>query len=478
MEVKRMQELRGKILPLTLIISLVIIMLVSNLGQDFKNDIFSYNNTLAYSNNYIKYWNESKQYQQYVDTSSDYIVNLLKRYEIKPLLSGNYIQEWSANLPAFKTVSSLEVLSRYGRIIKRYEYGKDFFEDFKGLTKADEVWGKAGYIQNIDGNNIISLKKILLFTGYKNKNESEINYLDFQLKNSGVSAVISPAGSSYLKSESGLYDNNPYSLNDGLAKLIVTPFVFEELRDFTVKGYSIRVKSGASVKQTRLKNVYGVLHGRNNAYKPLIISVFYDGIYKTQDTEVNDFEKYSITPSILNDCIRALKLQRSLIPDRTIIFAFLSGYSQDKEGLRQLLDNKFSGEYIVMDGLGTGNKNMLSYNKSSKNFSISIESLLKKNDLEILSKSINMDTSPVIVNVTTINFEKNARRDYQTIQKSGKFLLSLVGDECYNLDFLSGNIRQVRMFKRFVRDYTPVISLITFILLILVIFKTPASKTN
>jgi hypothetical protein len=476
--VEGMQELKGKILPLTLIIFLVIIILVSNLGQDFKDDIFSYNNTLNYSNNYIKYWNESKQYQQYIDTSSDYIVNLLKRNEIQPLLSGKYIQEWSDNLPAFNTPSSLEVLSRYGRIIKRYEYGSDFFEDFKGITRADEVWGKAGYIQSIDDNNKNSLKKILLYTGYKIKSDSEIKYLDSQLKNSGVSAVISPAGSGYLKSDSGLYDNNFYSLNDGIAKLIVTPPVFEELRDFTVKGYNIRVKTGASVKQTRLKNVYGVLQGRNKAYKPLVIAVFYDGIYKTRDTEVNDFEKYSITPSILSDCIRTLKLQRSLVPDRTIIFAFLSGYSQDKEGLRLFMDNKFSGEYIVMDGLGTGNKNMLSYNKSSRNFSASIESLLKKNDLEILSKSINMDVSPVIVNVTTINFEKNARQDFQTIQKSGKFLLSLIGDECYNLDFLSGNIRELRMFKRFVRDYTPVISLITLVLLIFVIFKSPPPKTN
>jgi hypothetical protein len=131
-----------------------------------------------------------------------------------------------------------------------------------------------------------------------------------------------------------------------------------------------------------------------------------------------------------------------------------------------------------MDGLGTGTKNMLSYNKSSKNFSTSIENLLKKNDLEILSKSINMDTSPIMVNVTTINFDRNARQNFQTIQSSGKFLLSLVGDECYNLDFLSGNIRELRMIKRFVRDYTPLISFITFILLILVIFKRTTSKTN
>lgn len=472
-----MQELKGKIFPLTLIILLVVIMLFSNLGQDFKDDIFSYNNTLNYSNNYIKYWNESKQYQQYIDSSSDYIVNMLKRNEIKPLLSGNYIQEWYDNIPAFNASSSLEVLSRYGRIIKRYEYGSDFFEDFRGLTRADEVWGKAGYNQKLD-NNTDPLKKILLFTGYRNKTDSEINYLDTQLKNSGVSAVISPASSSYLKSESGLYDNSFYSQNDGLAKLIVSPSVFEELKDFTVKGYSIRVKSGAPVKRTRLKNVYGVLQGRNKSYKPLIITVFYDGIYKTQDTEANDFEKYSISPSILGDCIRTLHLQRSLMPDRTIIFAFLSGYSQNKEGLKLFMDNKFSGEYIVLDGLGTGTKNMLAYNKSSKYFSSSIESLLKKNDLEILSKSINMDTSPIIVNVTTINFEKNARQDFQTIQKSGKFLLSMIGDECYNLDFLSGNIRQIRMFKRFVRDYTPIISIITFALLIFVIFKDSVPKTN
>lgn len=473
----KMQDLKGKIFPLSILIFLVIIILLSNLGQDFKDDIFSYNNTLGTSNSLIKYWNQSAEYQDYIDSSSNYIAEILKNNNLKPLINNSYVYEWDTNLPSFNGNSTLEILSSYGRVIKKYEYGKDFFEDFKGIIKPGETWGKSGYLETLDFKSQ-KLPKILLFSGYNNKSLEGITAIDSNLLSLGVSFVISPAQSNYLKYDSGLFEGSFEKSKSGLSKLIVTPHIFEELKKFANKGYGMRIKSAGLIETNQLKNIYGILPGKNKNYKPLVIAAFYDGMYKTSDMNSNEFERYSITPSIIAGCIRALNLQRSLKPDRTIIFAFLSGYSQSKEGLKKLQEDNIIADYIIFDGLGTGDKNILVFNRSSKYFASTIENTLKKNNLEVLSKSVSTDKSNNIVFVTTINLEINNVPIYLSVNKSGRFLLSMIGDECYGLDFLSGNIREFRMFKKFIKENTLIISSLSFLFLLVIIFKKSSKKTN
>lgn len=465
-----MQDLKGKILPLTVLIFLVFIVLISNLGQDFKDDIFSYNNALNTSNSITRYWNNSKEYQEYINSSSNYIAGILGRNNLKPLFNDSYIQEWTTNLPSLHGKSTLEILSSYGRVIKKYTYGKDFFEDFKGIIQPGETWGKSGILETMD-YKIQKLPKILLFGGYKNKNLQEIKEIDANLLSLGVSYVISPAQSTNLKYNSGLLQDSFDKSDTGLSKLIVTPQIFEELKKFSSRGYSMRIKSSGLIEQTQLKNICGTLPGKNKAYKPLVIAAFYDGIYKTEDIDSKEFERYSITPSVVLDCIRAIKLQRSLKPDRTLIFAFLSGYNQNKDGLKIFLGNNTIADYMILDGLGTGDKNMLVFNRSSKYFASTIENTLKKNDLEVLSKSVSTDKSNNIVFINTVNLDINQVPIYSSVNKSGKFLLSMIGEECYGLDFLSGNIREFRMIKGFIKEHTLIISSLTFVFLLITIFK-------
>lgn len=472
-----MQELKGKILTLSIVILLVIIILISNLGQYFKDDIFSYHNTISTSNALTKYWAESNEYQDYINSASNYLSDIQRRNGLKPMNASSYIEEWDAELPTFHGNSKLEVLSSYGRIIKRYEYEKDFFEDFKGFIKPGETLGKPLYLDNLNSKPI-KLQKIILLNEYKNKTSQEISSIDSELINLGVSAIISPSSSNYIKYESGFYESSFEKSNTGLSKLIVTPVIFEELKEYASMGYSIRIKSSGLIETTKLKNVYGTLPGKNKAYKPLIIATFYDGLYKTTNANSNEFLKYSITPSIIADSIRAIKLQRSIKPDRTIIYAFLSGYSQNKEGLAKLLDKDITGDYIVFDGLGNSDKNILDFNRKSRSFALTIENTLKKNKLDVLSKSMNSEITSNHVYINTIDIEITSAPSYSIVQNSGKFLLSIIGEECYGLDFLSGNIREFRMFKRFVKDKTLIISSLTFIFLLVIIFKRPSGKTN
>lgn len=472
-----MQDLKGKFFSLSIVVFLVLILLISNLGQDFKDDIFSYNNAIGNSNSLIKYWDKSKEYQDYLNSSSDYIAKILEKNGLRQLNNKSYIEEWNSNLPTFHGNSTLDVLTSYGRVVKTYEYGKDFFEDFRGIIKPGVALGKPSYLPRMD-SNLKKFPKVLLFSGYKNKQLQEIASIDSTLLSQGVSAVISPSSTNYLKYDSGLYESSFIESKEGLSKLIVTPFIFEELREFADKGYSIKIKSSGLIEATQLKNIYGILAGKNKAYKPLVIATFYDGVYKTSDIDSNDFKKYSITPSIITDCIRALNLQRSLKPDRTIIFAFLSGYNQNKEGQKKLLEKDIIADYMVFDGLGTGDKNMLALNKGSKYFASTIEAKLRKNSLEVLSKSVNTDSATNLVYITTINLDMKDIHSYPYINKSGKFLLSIIDEECYDLDFLSGNIRELRVLKRFVKEKTLLIASLTFLFLLVIIFRKSGRKTS
>lgn len=472
-----MYELKGKILPLALIIVLVIIIMLSNFGQNFKNDIFSYSKTIDYSNEITSIWDESKNYQEYIDTSSAYISDFLKAHNIAPLYEEGYSEEWSLNIPVFKYESSLEVVSIYGRIIKKYQYGVDFFEDFRGSIKSGIVKNKAYYLDSINLENKTP-RQIILYEGYKNKSPDEIYNLDSTLRTLGTAGVISPSYSGDLKYESNLYELNNQTNNGGLVKFIVSQSAFNELKEFANKGYTIKIKSGADIKSSSNKNIYGVIKGRNRSYKPLILAVYFDGIIKTGDATERKFEYYTLSTSMILEAIEALKLQRMRSPDRTIIFAFLSNKSFGKEGLNKLIDKDLEGDIVVFDGIGTDSSYSLSYTRQSKTLNDTLKYFLEKNNLGVSSKNLDMALEKNLVTILNNNFNDGTYTNFQQISNSGKFILSLIGDECYNLDILSGNVRQVRAFKRFVRGNSVVLSLAALISLIFIVFKKPSIKSN
>jgi hypothetical protein len=148
----------------------------------------------------------------------------------------------------------------------------------------------------------------------------------------------------------------------------------------------------------------------------------------------------------------------------------------NRNGLDVFLKNNYDGDYIIFEGLGSGTDNVLSYNKSAKNFSTIVEKFINKNDFRVVSKNINTDYQKNLIYVTTLDSQGITVPDYQTVFKSSKLILSIIGDECYNLDFLSGSIREVRIVKGFIRDYTFVFAAISLSLLLLFVFKSDDIK--
>jgi hypothetical protein len=259
--------------------------------------------------------------------------------------------------------------------------------------------------------------------------------------------------------------------DSGLIKVLINNKTFDEVKSYVKKGYALKVKSGAEIKKSVQKNVYGILQGKNPSYKPLIILSYFNGDYKQAGLENNNNIKNTAAPSIMLEYARSLKLQRFRKPDRTIIFAFISGYQHNKEGLKQFYDLNYEGDTVLLDGLGTYNKLEVEYYKPSRYFIETLEYFAKRNDIDFTVKNSLTGIKPSSVCISALNPNKISNLDYQYINKSGRFLLAFIGEECYNLDFLSGNIPEIRAFKQIVRENTLVIASITLLCLFLTVFK-------
>ena len=171
--------------------------------------------------------------------------------------------------------------------------------------------------------------------------------------------------------------------------------------------------------------------------------------------------------------MRVVNKQRLRKPDRTIIFAFLSGYSHNKEGLTHFLEAYNKGNLIVLDGLGLNKAYSIQYNKFSSTLSSSASYFLNKVGFSIISKNkdINPTNKLLIVSANNLNSLPTINSpEFSKTDKSSKFVLSLIQDECYNLNFLSGNIGQFRRFERYVRSNSALLSIIAITFLVLVLF--------
>jgi hypothetical protein len=321
------------------------------------------------------------------------------------------------------------------------------------------------------------------------KTNDDISQLDTKLKSLGASGIISPLHTNKPISESGFYFNNLKLTKNskGIAKFLVTPSVFEELNSFVDLGYKIKIKSGAENVPITYKNVYGIIKGKKTTFKPLVINVFYDGPYKSGSAKFISKKNYLLPSSLVLDCIRVINKQRLRRPDRTIIFNFLCGYSKGKEGLRHyeeyLTSNNVNdiiknGFQIYLDGFGLKDGFNIEYSKASSNLASNISYFADVSNLVVETKKKNVDINGNVVNlyINNINNLKDINiPNTKLITNSTHFLLSVIQDECYNINLLTGNFRQTRVFERSVRNNSAVLSIIAISLLAIVLF-TPKGK--
>lgn len=471
-----MDELRDKLAYILIVSLIVVVLLVSNLGQSFKPDVFSPGNMLNHINSLKNLWKNSRQNSDYINSSNKYITDTLKGYNIEPLDKGGFVEEWESLTPSFKYPSSLEILAseRYGRVSKSYDYGNDFLEDFRGLIQPGTVLDSGSYLENMNNSPKV-IDTIILFDGYRNKTEEQIKSIDLELMTKGALAVISPSYSGDLRTESGLYSQYNDSSNNGLHKIIVSQTIFAQLKGAVKNGSKIKVKSGGEIKPIILKNVYGLIKGKNTNYKPLVLVSFYDGIHTGSGYKYSDFENYTLSASMLLEIARSIKYQRINAPDRSIILIFASGYLNHKEGIEKAFEKNINGDIIILEGFGKSDENFISHSRNAKYLSDSMEYFLNRYNFNVLSKNIYDNTDKSFLYLTGIQDNINIT-DISRLSRGGKLLLSFMGAECYNLNFVSGNVAEFRAVKRFVKDYSALLSLAAIVFLTYAIFKRSNQK--
>ncbi|MCX7903510.1 MAG: hypothetical protein N2486_03260 [Caloramator sp.] len=453
-----MDKFEGKLLNIIFIVLFTIFLLISNIGQSFKVDIFSTFNCIKHYNNLNRYWERSKNHPELMDLTSNYIISLLKNNKLKPF-NNSYIHTFERAFPVGEANSHFEILSLKGKLIKAYKYGKDFFEDFKGLYKDGETFGSIQYISRIDQR----IEKEIIITDLYNYNN--IEELDNYFLSNGVKCVISPAFSEDLAFSSGIYDDNLKKNDKGLIKIIINPDNFSEIIRYSQYGYRFRINTNKKIEKIKFKNIYGILPGKNKLLKPLLIVSYYDFYIKLPEIP-NSTNEQNITPSIILELINSIRNQRAKVPDRTIIFVFLSGHllNQDFDSLFSNLPN---GDILVIDSIGLSDSFSITHTQKHNSFTNNVINILKEHSFYISSRNTKQDSN---FSYTVITCE-NDMLTPQLISRSGKFLLSFIKDECYNLGYITANFRLIRYFKKLFNIYSIPISIILLIYTIYILFK-------
>lgn len=453
-----MEQFEGKLLNIIFIALLTIFLLISNIGQNFKVDIFSTFNCIKHYNSLNRYWERSKSHPELMELTSNYIVYLLKKNKLKPF-NNSYIHTFERAFPIGEAKSYFEILSLGGKRIKAYKYGKDFFEDFKGLYKDGKIYGAVQYISRIDQK----ISEEIIVTDLYNYNN--IEELDNYFLSNGVKCVISPAFSEDLAFSSGIYDDNLKISDKGLIKIIVNPDNFSEITRYSQSGYKFRINANKKIEKIKFKNIYGILPGKNKLIKPLLIVSYYDFYIRLPEMPNSTYEQ-NITPSIILELINSIKNQRAKTPDRTIIFVFLSGHLLN-QNLDDLFSNLPNGDILVIDSIGLSDSFTITQTQKQNGFTNNVINILKEHSFYITSRNTKQDSDFPYTIITC----ENSTLTPQIIAKTGKFLLSLIKDECYNLGYITANFRMIRNIKKFFNAYSIPISIILLIYAIFILFK-------
>lgn len=479
-----MSPKNSRIVYTTITCIILFILLISNLGSNFKTDILSYSNIDTNVNTIKSNWLSSKNLEGFNKTMGTFLSSQIRDYSISPYTEfyesenlKSYTQEFTVNVPITESSSYIEVISKNGNTIKKYGYGKDFTEDVSGLFSARNIIGESQISNELEFKS--SIPDIVLMEEYNsNSNYNKKDY-DQKLLALGINAVIFPSSKESILEETSFRDSDYIENENGLLKFAVSYEAYNNIVSHIKNGSKLKLKSGLKIKKQVLNNVYGKIQGSNDNYKPLIIASFYDGEIPSEykNSGAKNFEPYTYTTSILLECARMIKLQENFIPDRTIIFAFLGGKSLDEKGLEAFRSLNIEGDLVLLDNLGNADKFNLNHSKNINNFSNTIKYFSNKNDLKIVSSTTEGNLASNFLYLYGINNTGNGLQ-FDNAYNTCKFVLSFIEDECYSLDFLTGNSREIRSIRRTIKDYTPLISLCSLIFITFVVFKYPEIKDS
>lgn len=238
-------------------------------------------------------------------------------------------------------------------VIKTYKYGTDY----KFLTRyscSGEVTAKGIAVEEASGNMPKASGEIALLN-VLNITNGETPQPLIDLYNAGYRGVIVPGGETInrVKGQKGFFDDTNASK---LPRAAVSKPVFDELMDYSNKGYKIHLKANFVVSPYSANNVIGVLEAAEPTNDCLIISGHmdhvapdFDGVYFPGALD------NASGASCLLEIARALKGQ-NVKPSINIVFAAFNGEEVWLHGSSKYVSSPLypleNSKNINLDGVG------------------------------------------------------------------------------------------------------------------------------
>lgn len=246
--------------------------------------------------------------------ASEYIAKYFKEIGLKGVYDkGSYFQEFYAVVPSIEGDSYFKVFNN-NRLVKEYRYGVDFKEIHYGLSSPGTVKGKIAMANNPTGKILLCKDSIF--------ETPELYKFDEKLLSKGIRAVIAPlpTGKSMGFKEIYKLQDEPNPSSNALVKILVSPDIIPELIRYSKENYSFEIKSSLINKRVKLRNVIGVIEGRNKNLPPIILSAHFDhvGCDSNKNIYPGALDNASGTAFIM-ECARVLNSMEK--PKRTIIIA-------------------------------------------------------------------------------------------------------------------------------------------------------------
>lgn len=268
--------------------------------------------------------------------TEEYVAAKFKELGLKPGGNNTYFQEFKGVSGNAAGVYALQVLDN-NRIVKSYSYSKDY-KYVTNLSYSGEVTSPGVQIEMEWGSIPKSRGEIALI---RNLDIQAINFDTkplVDLYEAGYGGVITVWGNvgSRLKGQMGLTDNSNASK---LARVSVTPQVFDELVSFSKVGYKIHMKSSYEVKNFTARNVIGILKASKPTEQCLIISAHCDHLGPDPD---GVYFPGALDNASGTACM--IEIARSIISQRVdadvnIVFIAFSGEEEMLYGSRYYIKN-------------------------------------------------------------------------------------------------------------------------------------------
>ncbi|MDI6618728.1 MAG: M28 family peptidase [Clostridiales bacterium] len=382
--------------------------------------------------------------------TEEYVASKFKKAGLKPAgVGGTFYQEF-LGVSGNPTPEYILEVKDGNNMVKGYKYGKDY-SFFTYMSHKGEATGR-GVPVNLSDKNIKGVKNAIALIKYFK--DADSNTLSMLYKK-GYTGVITASGDPSDRRK-GQFGVNDMEVSSKLPRVCVDLDVFDELMDYSKKGYTIHLKSSFEVKSFKARNVIGILNSNRKSDDYLIISAHMDHLGPDPDGVYfpGALDNASGTSSII-EIARALSKQ-PVKPDKNIVFIAFSGEEENLFGSQYYVSHPIyplkNSEVINLDMVGAKSNLPLSifrYGSSERASGNSILNELKssaderkiKYSIENNGSSDHMPFGSVgVPSVTLIDLEKNIYHvPEDTIENIGRdnlkrdigLVMDVIGENAY-----------------------------------------------